>query len=308
MERSPRAEALHLLKNSEEIAPPVMPDLEPDSPEALNFLGGIKEAHYASMAITIELLFDKVMAKRSDEPPYGLPEDQPLYVKRVGWEKVAGDFRSLFLSARSEIKETPAYKNTERFTKLIGTLDGDRYINLLWQIDGGINTGMGSILTLLRNAPNIIDSHDPSNDLSPGDVMRHPQSKSLLKRLASVSINQMMAAQSALAGESEHQSWGRIDQVLDPSHFQLRYYDDGSKSLGYGDFNSLTVPSGFTPHHTVPPVDQETLVTDIPNHQPKIVGCPVTLLKGRMAELLDWSIDVVEAEDLWDEDWPPLNS
>jgi hypothetical protein len=95
-------------------------------------------------------------------------------------------------------------------------------------------------------------------------------------------------------------------RILLPQHFRLHHYSDETTSLGYADFNNLEVPAGYTPRRdTIPPTSQPTLAKDIVSNRPKTIGCPVTLLQGRLGELMDWGVELVQSRNLWDEQWPP---
>lgn|GEM_PF-7103954 len=306
--RSPRALALHLVHGDQEIVAPPMPDLEPNSPEALAFLAELKEPHYASLAQTIDLLFDHVMARIPSRPPDGLIKPRQGYFRKLQsytpWEELSEDFRATFTEAREVIQDTPTYKRTEAFTEIIGTLDPARYIDLAWQMFGGISTAVNSTVTLVKEAPRIVQYHNPDRGIEAVDsIMRHPASTILLRRMAKISINQMMAAQYALVTEPENSEHDANDQQLRPELFRVIRYRNGTESLDYADFSSLEVPSGYSPphispHHPVEPVDKPTLIGDIKSHQSITIGCPITLLTGRLAELIDWTIDVAERRNL----------
>ncbi len=300
MPHSARAETLSLIRRGEQIPPPAMPELEPNSEEALDFLNSIEERHFAGLALVMDLQFEKVF-----ESGNGLIEFDSDIVQHTGWQQLAASMKATFLEAEQAIKNTPEHKNARGFCRMIGLLNTYRHIDLSLQLGGGVSTGSSSTLTLLRNAPNIVNHHEPGctkEDVS--TIVRHPQSSMLLRPLAKGSINKMMAAQSALVGEKEHNYWSDIDQVLDPSDYRLHRYADGSASLDYANFKGLKLPAGYVLHETVPVLSGSTLVSDIPDSKTKVIGCPITLLQGRLMQLLNWGADLVEERNLWDEDWP----
>jgi hypothetical protein len=310
MEKSPRAEALSLISSGQQVPPPPLPeDIERNTPEALEFLASIKGPHYASLALAIDVLFEKTLQRRTDTAPYGLVGAPAPYVELTGrvpftgWQKLGEDMGATFTETLNGIRDEPAFINAEKYVKLVSNLDSHRHIDLWCQLHGGVGTGVISTFTLLRNAPHIIHHHDPETSPADiGEILRHPNSMTLLRRLAKISVNQMMAARSALVGETTIGPWSSKwhEMVMDPTLFQLQADTQDRRSLVYADFDNLTVPQGYTPHHTVKPMECTTLVRDIPGHQPTTIGCPVTLLQGRLAELLDWGVDIVEGEKMWD--------
>lgn len=303
MERSARAEALNLIRSGDPITVPETPDnLTPDTPEALSFIDSFKPEHFASLALVIDAMFDHVI-ERKQSGLYSQIEDYS------SWRSLANNWRQYFLGAADSVEYTDIYRNADAFALKTGTFNTRRHIALSTKMNGGIGTGIITTLTLLRNIPHISKHHaEQGEDIGFGDVARHPQSVSLLRRLAKLSINQAMAAQTALEGADQASSWSDIDHVLEPEHFVLHRYPDGSKSLGYADFANLNVPAGYTPHEPIPKLTEQTRVTDVPSEQAATIGCPVTLLQGRLSEMWDWGIDLVEANQLWDENWPQADS
>lgn len=228
-------------------------------------------------------------------------------VEQTDWKKLSADMWFTLVASRSAIRETRAYRQAKAYRQVVAALASNRWIELDDQLEAGINTGVGSTLSLLRNLPHIISYHwsGRQDDQDVEAIARHPASTILLRRLAKVSVNQMMAAESAIVGEVEHQSWTSLDTVMDPEHFKLQSYQDGSMSLDYADFSRLEVPAGYTPHRSVKPVSEPTLAKNIKSNHSKVIGCPITLIQGKLRDLWDWGIDAVTERELWDKEWPP---
>ncbi|HVI60833.1 MAG TPA: hypothetical protein VM535_01610 [Candidatus Saccharimonadales bacterium] len=304
MSRSPRAEALRLVQTEAAIAPPGLPSgLLPNSPEALAYVDSFKEAHFAALAHVTDLMLSRALeARRPGDSFHPAVTQKPV----DGWTKLADSWRRDLRAASQSIKSTRAYDVADRFAQVTGRLNTRRHISLETKLEGGAGTAIITSLTMLRNLPHIIRHHArPDESLDSGAVARHPRSAGLIRRLAKQSINQTLAAQTALEGRSQATSWGNLSHVLQPDRFSLHRYDDDSASLAYADFDGLTVPAGYRPHEPFAPVRETTRTKDIPSEQSKTVGCPVTLLQGRLAEIWHWGIDMVEANGLWDENWPP---
>ncbi len=304
MSRSPRAEALRLMQSGETISPPEMPDLEPNSPEALAYIDSFKEEHFVALAQTMDMLLGHALDNRrpdnrQNQPRRGTPKNE--------WQGLADLWRADLEQSRQAISSTEQYEVADRFALVTGRLNTARHISLDTKMMGGIGTGVINSFTLLRNIPNIIDNNlGPGEIAEPGDVAHHPRSLELVRRLAKLSIDQSLAAQTVLADENQPTRWADFDKALLPRHFRLHRYESGQMSLGYVDFDSLKVPAGYRPRDPFPPVTEATYIKDIPSEKKKIIGCPITLPldENRLSQLWHWGVDLVEANGLWDEEWP----
>lgn len=282
-----------------------MPDLEPNSPEALAYIDSFKEEHFVVLAQTMDALLSHALDNRKPDDRRGQPRRG---TPRNEWQGLADLWRADLEQSRDAISRTDLYRTADAFARVTGRLNTARHISLDTKMMGGIGTGVISSFTLLRNLPYVIRTHlEPGETVEPGEVARHPRSLELIRRLAKLSINQSMAAQAALAGDSQPSSWADFDKTLGPRHFRSHRYADGAMSLGYADFGGLKVPAGYKPHDPFQAVTEPTLITDIPSQQGKTVGCPVTLpvVENRLSQLWHWAVDLVEANDMWQEQWPP---
>jgi hypothetical protein len=304
MSRSPRAEALSLLQTGQPIQPPLdTPAVPPNSPEALEYVDSLKEEHFAVLAKVTDRLFEHALENRQ-------PDDRKLLLSKHypydKWRSLADSWREELLAARDAISSTPLYRDADRFAAITGTFNTARHLSLDTKLDAGIGTGITTTLTLLRNVPQIVRYHratDEAVDL--GAISRHPASLRLIRPLAKQSINQVLAAQTALEGKCQPSSWAGLDHTVKPHHFTLRHYADKSVSLDYADFADLTVPAGYKPHEPMRVVTEPTRAKDIPSQQSKTIGCPITLVQQRLGQLWQWGVDLVETNELWEEEWPP---
>lgn len=302
MAKSPRAEALHYARSGQEIQAPPLPDLEPNSPEARAFLQGLEPLRYAALAVTIDTLFDRVLATRSGRPPDGLLSMDAIVPPEDAWDQLGGDITNTFIDAVDDIRHTKAFQNSTGFNRLFGTLDTERQLSVDRQLYSGTGTAKNALLLFFRNAPRLIAYHTPSDEQAPEplSVLRHPGSKRLVSRLAKIGINQLMAAEDALLDYSQPPDVSDDRFLLDPKDFQLVYDRRGRPSLAYDDFTKLEVPAGYSPHPRVKRVEQPTRVVDFPNNRPTVIGCPISLLEGRLQQLIDWTAEVADRRGLWD--------
>jgi hypothetical protein len=304
MPLSPRAEALRLIQSGATIEPPEVPDMEPNSPEALDYIDSFKEKHFVVLAQTMDLLIGHAVENRqpddrSLQPSRGVPKNR--------WQEIADKWRVDLEKSREAISSTETYQVADEFARVTGTLNTWRHISLKDKMMGGINTGLTSSFMLLRNVPHLTRYHlETGQTADPGEIARHPRSLELIRRLAKLSIDQMMAARSILIGDSQNVSGADFDTLLLPHHFRLHIYPDDSRSLGYAGFDELKVPAGYEPRDPFEPVKEPTLLKDIPSSTNKVIGCPITLpiTDNRLGQIWNWAIDLVKANGLWDEEWP----
>lgn len=307
MSRSARSEAFHLIHEDEIPEPPQIPNYKQGSPEALALLEGLKTPYFASLALNIDTLFAQVALRRQQLPPYGAStttSDRPA--RSTNWQAVAKTFHEVFATASEDIKDTEQYVKAESYLHIFNELDRGQWLNMADQLYHGAGTGIGTVLTFQRNAPAIIRHHQPDSSVKDYTaIMRHPSSLILPRKQARLAINHMMAAQSALVGERERHDWGNIDRILNPEEFHVAADKADRKLLTYADFDGLTVPRGYLLNYMIPRTKRATLASEIPTFRRKVIGCPITLLQGRLAQLFDWGLEAVEQENLWEEEWPP---
>jgi hypothetical protein len=301
MSRSPRAEALHIIESGEIVETPELPDFTPGSPEALAYINSYRERHFVILSRVTGQLIGQVLARRS-------PDNKDIDTNHppdMRWQALAHHWADDLRAVRPALAETPAYRTAQQFAVVTGTLDPRQKISLDDQLESGAGTAILTTLTMLRNLPQIIRYHAGQDaELDVPAIARHPRSATIIRQLAKTSINQAMAAQTALAGRHQASRWDYLDQVLQPSHFALHEYPDGSKSIGYADFHNLEVPAKYCVRYPLSPVHEPTPIRNIQSHQPKTVGCPVSLLRGTLKEFWQWGVDLVVANDLWEEEWP----
>jgi hypothetical protein len=302
MPNSPRAEALALVKSGEIINPPCQPDYQSGSPEALEFIEGLKSVRFANLAQTIGLMLDTVFEQTPAKQPDGLMRSS--YQHDDFWLQLSADTQLTFYQAQKRIIGDPAYGASKQFSRLTGTMHPHRHIHIDMQLMAGTGTSISTMLTLLRNLPQVVDYHAPYFPKAElGDIAR--RSTNLPRKLAKICVNQMMAAQHSLSVESDEEvNWSGINTVLDPNQFDIQYLANGERSITYKSLPDMTVPEGYSPHSSVDPVEEETRVEDITCSDSVIIGCPITLLEGKLPKLWDMYINAVEQRGLWEESYP----
>lgn len=306
---SPRRQAFRALKIGE-IAVPSRPEVEANSPEALDFIDEIRPLHFASFAQTLSLVFKHVKAMRSRRGPDGLPPlKRPEAAPRDPWCRLVAEMNCTFLRSAALFQRSRPFQTTEEFARLTSSLDTRHRITTREQISSGAVTGASSNLVWLRNMPHNVRHHWPSASVDEiKGIARHPESYRGLERFAKLlSVNQLMAAQSAMVEERTNTPWDHANAVISPRQTVLREHADGSVSLDMKRPSELILPAGFVLHPEIPTTNHAMPVTEVESFRESTVGCPMTLIRGAMAELSLWMADIVERRELWDMSRPPTN-
>lgn len=297
-ELSPRGQSAEIVKCPEAYDTAAMLEQAAGMENAGQALELLKPLHYAKLAQTIGLLLDDMQAKRTERPPTGFLASE--YEKPTLWLQLASDIRATVYDSIAGIEGSQVFEETSSVSRYIGLIDENRYISLKVQLMAGMDTASNTMLTLLRNFPAIARYHNlPQERVALTAAARG--STGLPLRLAMTCVNRMMAAQAALTSrEAGHEGWSDIDSVLEPGHFKTATGADGSAGMRYVDFLGLEVAPGYTVGPERPPVSRQTKVGEIACYQTVTIGCPITLLQGRMQELWSWYIDAVDSKNLWD--------
>lgn len=294
--QTPRAKSKELLKTKEYPATPIIdPGWSHEEREAA--LEAIKPLHYARLAEVIDLVFTDMKKKKANNPPTGFVKAKYTPDNPTPWQQLRSDSIASVHESIKAVDSSPQFRETAAINRFIGTLDPNRFINLEMQLIAGMDTAASSMLTILQNIPDIIAHHDSEYIGQEAAIARN--SIVLPMRLAMTCVDRMMAAQTALAGNEQHKSWANFDRELISNHFKLQPQKDGLPRLTYENFSGLIIPKGYEKGPDHKPIARATKIGELACYQATIIGCPFTLLAGRMEELWNWYIDVVESQALW---------
>jgi hypothetical protein len=295
-ELSPRAQSAHILRTGAGHGLPTVESLAVGY-DAVAELEAVKPLHYAKLAETIDVLLDTMLVQRTNRLPDGFVQSEYCSASDNPWVKLRANTLATTHEAIKEIEATACYRETEAINIFIGRLDPNRFIHTGMQLLAGADTAASSMLTVLRNIPGIAKFHGFDDD--PASLERLARnSHGLVFRQAMICVDRMMAAQAVLSEHEQHESWARIDEMLNPEHFKLIATECGPV-LRYVNFPGLVVPAGYKrgPNHE--PIEADTRLGELQCYQEVTIGCPITLLKGRMQELWNWYIDVIVETRMW---------
>jgi hypothetical protein len=288
-ESNPRAESLRLVRSGE--FPHIdLPDLHTHrtEEEITAVLDELKPKQYTQLATVIAMLLDDML--QLPPPAKRRPIDTP-YKTSDPWDHLKSDISDRTFEGIMNICLTPEYTETAETTRFIGTLNPGRHHDLALQLHAGMMTATISMLSVLRNLPDMIALHASApQDIDLERTAR--QSMGIPMRYAMTCVSRMMAARRVVALDED-------EKILDPNRFELRMHNDNTASLRFVEFAGIEVPAGYKERYAQPGLSEATTVGELACHSSVIIGCPITLLKGRMQELWNWQIDLVLQRDIW---------
>lgn len=263
----------------------------------------IKPARYAALAHLTEDVLSRAIECRDKRRAAGegslLPAPASEWAETNDpWLKLSNDFSATLHAERSRVSRR-ARCVANKYALLVHSIDPERHVNVDVQLMAGINTASSTLTNLMRNIPRIITRYN--TDASAEDFSAIARnSPGLAGRLALGCVNRLMAAREGLA-EDRHKGWVGEITDLDPSHFTLKCSPSGHLSLHYTELDGIAVP----PHKSaqlrgIPDSSRPATVGEVACSQKAVIGCPITLLHGRLRELWNWQIDEVEARGLWE--------
>jgi hypothetical protein len=271
-------------------------ELPTDPTEISLLIDHLKPRHFAELAIVTGQLVDEVV-----KVPLSSRYSTDSLITMNG---PFGELRRLALGSFNDgieqVKDSPAFLQAAEYTKLIGELDPNRFIDLELQLYAGIDTATSTMLTLLRQLPKIISHHTHETPTTQADVTKIARrSVSLPWQLAMMSVEQMMAAQDMLTDDKRSRSWGSQYVVLDPDKFKPTWKDNEIVSIQFDDLGGLNIPTGYSPLDFMEPLEESIRLSEYSIQQISTVGCPITLLPQRVNGLWGWFIEGVEEKNLW---------
>ena len=257
--------------------------------------GTIKPLHYASLAKAIDMLTDE-----EHLPEYFLPSPESTS-QETPFNHFIKDALFTFGSQLKRVAGSTDLVGPRTTINLIGKQNPNLHVEIRQQLSSGIYTATYTMATLLHNLPSIIRALRPDTK-SPDLVAIAERSSVLPWQLAMMCINRMMSAQSALAGQSDYLAWSGQAVRLRPNFFSVTESADGTMSVRYKDLPNLMLPAGFS-HFSpfIPPLEHDTKLRDVSCHEDVTIGCPVTLIPGRLQSMWSRFIAEYDTRALWDE-------
>lgn len=297
-ELAPRAASLDLLRHQDFADVPDISGYSPGTSEAFQLLEDLKEAHYAHLAWTISDLLGEIESHKLARSRNNGLARSPIASACPPWLALRADFLETFRLGAREIRTAPSFKKTREYTKAIETLDPRRFGDLELQLVAGSVTAVNTMHVTLRSLPKLLATHAP--EVQPEEYAEIARrSVGIPWRLALTCTTRMMAARDVLTGSSGPERTWSYAASLDPNQFAAKRFSDGGARLVYRDFDNMEIPTGWTLTSDELALLAPTRLGEIACSQPKIVGCPFTLLNGKMDDLWNWYIDLVEARGLW---------
>lgn len=289
-----RRQAKQLVPDDIEISlASVSPEIPQDG-EIQEFLKEIKPYQYAAHARVIDPLIERVVAI-----PLTLTGGRP---RNFGNLRAEAQFAFWEHILHLENSGNEAFIEAAEYTRMVGQfVVPGTHTDLAMQLHAGAGSAASTMMNLLEDLPGIIEFHEPSADLSIKELSRIAQNSGRLAwRMAGMTSDQMVAIREASPLTDEIPEDATIDIADKMKCFKLIHNPDGTiHSIDFEDLENLPISAGFE-YRDFDPISEETSLKDINFHDIGAVGCPITLLQGRMTQLWQWQLQAVVDNRLWE--------
>lgn len=286
-----RKKAQRLVRENTEVSLVNVAPEHPSDEEIQEFLKEIKPYQYAAHARVIDPLIERVVAI-----PLTLKDGRS---HNFGNLRAEAQFAFWGHILHLENSGNEAFIEAAEYTSMIGKLNGT-YTDLAMQLHAGAGSAASTMMNLLEDMPGIIEFHEPSADLSTKELSRIAQNSGRLAwRMAGMTSDQMVAIREASPLTDEIPEDATIDIADKMKCFKLIHNPDGTiHSIDFEDLENLPISAGFE-YRDFDPISEATSLKDIDFHNIGAVGCPITLLQGRMTQLWQWQLQAVVDNRLW---------
>jgi hypothetical protein len=269
-----------------------------DKTEVNLYLDSLKPRHYAALALVIGELIDE--AKKVD-----LSTVHSRYSDELddSFSILQSDSIGVFRRSMRKVGVTDAYGQAKEYPRVIGALEPNRFTSLDMQLLAGWSTASSTMITTLARLPAIVGSLAPETKYPESELVSIARrSVGLSWQMARLCVNQLIAAREILDDRLPYNDLLSEDATIDTSCLDAVYRNDRIACLKFSDLGKFEIPTGFTPHDSIPPIEEVTLLEDMQCNQIRTIGCPITLLPGKLNILWNWYIDAVEKRRLWASD------
>lgn len=288
-----RRQAKQLLRDDTEVGlANVAPEI-PSDKRVQEFLKEIKPYQYAAHARVIDPLIERVVAT-----PLALTGGR---ARNFGNLRAEAQFAFLEHIVYLEDSENEAFIEAAEYTRMIGQLVPGTHTDLAMQLHAGAGSAASTMMNLLEDLPDIIEFHSPYADLSIKELARIAQNSGRLAwRMAGMTSDQMVAIRESSPLTDEIPEDATIDAAEKMKCFKIVHNSDGTiNSVDFEDLDNLPVFAGFK-YRDFDRISEGTPLKDINFHDIGAVGCPITLLQGRMTQLWQWHLQAVVDNHLWE--------
>lgn len=258
--------------------------------EIKEFFRKIKPVQYVAMARVIDPLVEIVTST-------------PLVPKTPNFKGLYNESQDCFSDAINEVEGSTVFQEAAEYPKMFAKLDPNKHMRLHNQLEGGAGTAANTMLGLMQELPGIIAHLAPGENLSIQDLHGIiKRSKRLAWRNAMMIPDRMSALQDTLFLDHwiddepnvimHHFETNRIEQHA--SEYSLVRNGDGSiHSVDYVDVDNIMIPEGYEHRGPYASPEEDTPLKDLDFSGREAIGCPITLLKGRMEDLWFWYAEAV---------------
>lgn len=295
--RETRRQALDLQANGCEHAY-LVSSLQLTKEEAKAYINEVKPEQYAALAVIMDDVIDEVL--KVDLASYQLELKENLskwwYAQAKPFDKLRAGVLSIFRDSIDSLSATSKFQRAAQYTEVVGRLDKRRFNDLSDHLFAGADTAATNMTALLSELPNILTAHGTlPEDFGPDlpDIAR--RSVNLPWTLAMMSASQMAAARHLSGGEISY-GHGRHKDKVNHQLFEVVYKDGRPFSVKYKDLAEEKLFESYAPYWDITDQSIGLKFKDVEPSRAETIGCPITMLPGKMTELWNWVIDGAESK------------
>lgn len=289
IDKQARSESLDYLRGSAGPCEIEYSDLpEPNTPQARHIADQLKPVQYARLAVAADFLLNYTFSQIESRPPTGLLDNG--FANNSPFLNLRDNVIYTFRRDIYECATSDEFLQAESVVKLVGRLDNNRFSDLKEQLQAGVHTAANTMLKFLSEIPDYMKQQQIDANLNTvASTARN--SVKVPTELAMLCVNQFLGVHYIMDEQREN-------GIETPTIVSKKRHD-GSHSLQFNDLGSLVLKAGSKLHPAIPVSTADQRIADINCHQERTIGCPVTLLPGKIHRLWNWFIDIAESENLW---------
>ena len=270
--------------------------------EAEAYIHEVKPEQYAALAVIMDDLVDKVLSV--DLASYQLDLQENItrwwYDTAEPLDRLRGEMLGIFRDSIEQLSSTDKFKRAAQYTEIIGTLDKRRFNDLSDHLFAGADTAATNMTAYLKEIPNILSAHglqveDIAQDLP--DIAR--RSVNLPWTIAMMSASQMAAARH-LSGGGISYGHGRHKDKVNHQLFEVVYKDGRPFSVKYLDLAEERLFESYAPYWEITDSSVGLKFKDVEPSRAETIGCPITILPGKVTRLWNWLIDAAEQRNAFE--------
>lgn len=257
----------------------------PESREAEELFVDLRPPRFAAIAKVVDLTLGVAFERYENN---GLDSMGSAAISADKWIEPRSNLKYHLRRSLLSVSDTEPFRYLHRVNDFMGHLSDRFYIAPPLQIRTGIDTATETNLGLLKLFPDLIGYHSPD---TPRDQWSEiaKNSSNMSYSLSRRSVESMMAGRQVV-----------VEQP-DPDKFKPLFKDGNLVGFTFYNLDGQVVPKGYRPVRHVKPLDSPTTIGEVASITKTVIGCPITLLNGRLRQLWEWMTEIIDESGAWDQ-------